>query len=146
MPITQIDCEEAKRIMDEDPEAIYVDVRSIPEFTAGHPAGARNVPIMHKGPGGMSPNADFERVAVKVLPQDKTLLIGCLSGGRSQRACDVLAARGFTKLYNIFGGWGGGRNPETGEPAPGWSDLGFPVGTDNGEGVSYESLAKKANA
>jgi len=28
--------------------------------------------------------------------------------------------------------------------APGWSGLNLPVGQDNGEGVSYESLAAKA--
>jgi rhodanese-related sulfurtransferase len=36
--------QEAKDLMDKE-GYVYVDVRSIPEFEAGHPAGAFNVPI-----------------------------------------------------------------------------------------------------
>ncbi len=142
MPIDQITCEEAKRLLDEDPNAIYVDVRSIPEFTAGHPIRALNIPLLHRGPAGMTPNPEFDAVAAKVLPKDKTLLVGCMAGGRSQKACELLEARGYSKLFNVCGGYGGGRHPETGEPLQGWKDLGLPTSTDNGEGVGYESLAK----
>jgi len=114
MPIEQISPQEAKDIMDEDSSALYVDVRSIPEFIAGHPAGAINIPLMHKGPMGMQPNPEFDAVAVGVLPKDKKLLIGCMVGGRSQKACEILAQKGYTLLHNVYGGWGGGRNPQTG--------------------------------
>lgn len=144
MPIQQINPQEAKDLLDQDPQAIYVDVRSIPEFTAGHPIRAINLPIMNKGAYGMEPNADFPKVASAVLPKDRKLIVGCLAGGRSQKACDILAQRGFTQLYNVYGGFGGGRNPETGEPQPGWKDLGLPISDENGEGVSYQSLAAKA--
>lgn len=144
MPIQQIDCNEAKRILDEDPNAIYVDVRSIPEFTQGHPIRALNIPLMHRGPAGMTPNPEFEKVATQVLSKDKKLLVGCMAGGRSQRACEILEAHGYGNLSNVCGGFGGGRHPETGEPLAGWKDLGLPTSTDNGEGVSYESLAAKA--
>jgi len=144
MPIQQISPEEAQDILDENPQALYLDVRSVPEFTAGHPAGAINIPLMHKGAMGMQPNGDFLKVAEAVLPKDKVLLVGCLSGGRSQRACDMLEEKGFSHLSNVYGGFGGGRNPETGEPQPGWKDLDLPVSQDNGEGVSYDSLAAKA--
>ena len=30
---------------------VYLDVRSEPEFAAGHPVGAHNVPLQHVGPG-----------------------------------------------------------------------------------------------
>ncbi|MCE9624806.1 MAG: rhodanese-like domain-containing protein [Deltaproteobacteria bacterium] len=143
MSIQQINPEEAKALLDSEPEAVYVDVRSIPEFTAGHPAGAINIPIMHKGSYGMEPNSDFNKVAAAVLPKDKKLVVGCQAGGRSQKACDILSQQGYTNLYNVYGGFGGGRNPETGEPQPGWKDLGLPVSEDNGEGVSYASLSGK---
>jgi rhodanese-related sulfurtransferase len=144
MPIQQISPSEAKEILDQDAEALYVDVRSIPEFTAGHPKGAINIPIMNRGAYGMEPNSEFLKVAKAVLPKAKRLVVGCQAGGRSQKACDLLEAEGFSQLSNVYGGFGGGRNPETGEPQPGWKDLGLPVDTDNGEGVSYESLKKKA--
>ena len=40
----------------------YLDVRSVPEFAQGHPAGAYNVPIIHMGPAGNQPNARFLEV------------------------------------------------------------------------------------
>ncbi len=108
MPIQQINPEAAKQILDEDAQAIYVDVRSIPEFAAGHPIRAVNIPIMHKGGYGMEPNGDFLKVAEAVLPKDRKLIVGCLAGGRSQKACELLEQRGFSILYNVYGGFGGG--------------------------------------
>jgi Rhodanese-related sulfurtransferase len=144
MPIQQINPLEAKEILDQDAEAIYVDVRSIPEFTAGHPIRAVNIPIMHKGAYGMEPNSEFEKVATAALSKETKLIVGCMAGGRSQKACEILSRKGYTQLYNVYGGFGGGRNPETGEPQPGWKDLGLPVSNENGPGVSYESLATGA--
>jgi len=143
MPIEQVDCEEAKKILDQDPNALYLDVRSVPEFTAGHPIRAINIPLLHKGPAGMTPNPDFQKVVTALLPKDKRLLVGCLAGGRSQKACDILEAEGYSQLHNVCGGWGGGRHPETGEPLQGWKELGLPTSQDNGEGVGYESIAAK---
>ena len=143
MPIEQINPQEAKDILDEDPSAIYVDVRSIPEFLGGHPIRAINIPLMHKGNFGMEPNSEFDKVSQAILPKDKKLLVGCQAGGRSQKACDILAQKGYTQLYNVYGGWGGGRNPQTGEPQPGWQQLGLPISTENGDGVGYDSLKSK---
>src|SRR5215467_11490112 len=73
----------------------YVDVRSIPEFVDGHPAGAYNVPILHLQPGrGMSPNHDFERVMAKHFPKEAQLVVGCRAGPRSYRAAEMLMAAG----------------------------------------------------
>ena len=41
---------------------VYLDVRSVPEFDQGHPAGALNIPLLHVQGGRMAPNADFQRV------------------------------------------------------------------------------------
>jgi len=140
MSIPQITPDQAKAILDQDPDAVYVDVRSIPEFTQGHAAGAINIPLMHYNPaaGGMAANPEFPKVAEAVLPKDKKLVVGCKMGGRSQRACEILSRIGYQNLHNIDGGFGGNEHQK------GWKDSGLPVSTDNGEGVSYESLAKKA--
>lgn len=142
MPIQQLTPPQAKELMDQ--EAVYVDVRSVPEFTSGHPAGAINIPLLHMQGGGMSPNAEFAKVIEKTLPKDKKLLIGCQAGGRSMRACQLMETMGFSDLYNVMGGFGGGQNLSTGAPVKGWKDQGLPVSTDNGEGVGYESLLSKA--
>lgn len=144
MPIHQVTPQEAQKTLEGDANALYVDVRSIPEFTQGHPKGAINIPLMHFQGGGMAPNPDFQKVASTVLPKNKKLLVGCQAGGRSQKACMILEQLGYENLSNVMGGFGGGQDPMTGAPVKGWKDSGLPVSQDNGEGVSYESLALKA--
>ena len=64
-------------------------------------------------------------------------------GGRSQRAADLLEQSGYTNVSNMMGGFGGGQD-QAGNPIPGWRDAGLPTTTENGDGVSYASLAAKA--
>jgi hypothetical protein len=54
-----------------------------------------------------------------------------------------LEQAGYEILYNVCGGFGGGRHLETGAPVAGWKDSGLPTSTDNGEGVSWESLKNR---
>ncbi len=138
MAIQQTTPDQAKSLLDSDPKAVYVDVRSIPEFTQGHAKDAINIPLLHMQGEQMAPNPDFQKVALAVLPKDKTLLVGCKMGGRSQKASEILNALGYEKIFNIDGGFGGN------DHQPGWKDLGLPVSQDNGEGVGYESLLTRA--
>lgn len=138
MSIQQTTPDKAKEILDQDPQAVYLDVRSIPEFTAGHPIRAVNIPLLHLKGGQMVPNPDFQSVAQSTLQKEAKLLVGCKSGGRSQRACEILTQLGYKDLSNVDGGFGGN------DHQPGWQALGLPVSQDNGEGVGYESLASKA--
>lgn len=142
MSIQQTTPDQAKEILDSNPNAVYLDVRSIPEFVQGHADGAINIPLLHfnEEMNQMQPNADFPNVVSKVLPQDKTYVVGCKMGGRSQRACEILHQLGYQDLFNIDGGFGGNDNQ------PGWEALGLPVSTENGEGTSYESLKAKAES
>ena len=82
-------------------------MRSVPEFEAGHPTGAFNVPLMHMGPGGMSPNPDFMAVVQKSFPTDAKLVLGCKGGGRSLRAAEMLQAAGFTAVVDQRAGFEG---------------------------------------
>ena len=61
MPVKRVSPEEARDLMEKEGYT-YLDVRSIPEFEAGHPKGAYNIPLNHMGPGVMSPNPDFMAV------------------------------------------------------------------------------------
>jgi rhodanese-related sulfurtransferase len=117
---------DVKALLDTKEGWKYLDVRSVEEFGAGHPAGAWNVPIFQRGPMGMTPNDDFVAVVAKTFTKDTKLVVGCGSGPRSERACELLAAAGYKDLVNVEGGFMGGRD-EAGRPVPGWASLGLPV-------------------
>jgi len=119
----------------------YVDVRSIPEFVDGHPAGAYNVPILHLQPGrGMSPNHDFERVMAKHFPKEAQLVVGCRAGPRSYRAAEMLMAAGYTSVVDMRGGWDGERDAAGRVALAGWRDTGLPSEKAAQAGRSYEDL------
>jgi rhodanese-related sulfurtransferase len=125
---------------------VYVDVRSVPEFEAGHPAGAINVPILHQDPvRGMVPNPDFLAVMQANFPRDARIVLGCQVGGRSYRACEILERVGYPHVVDQRAGFGGARDPAGRVVEPGWLDAGLPVEQGpGGEGQSYASLVKKA--
>src|ERR1700690_805157 len=81
----------------------YVDVRSIPEFGAGHPTGAFNVPLLHFGNGRMSPNPDFQSVISSNFGKDAKIVVGCKAGGRSLQAAGLLEAAGYTSVVDMRG-------------------------------------------
>ena len=144
MAIKQSEPPQAHAILQANPDAIYLDVRTEGEFAQGHPTGAINIPVVFiKGPGQMAPNDDFLAVAEQVLPKDKKLVVGCMAGGRSQRACEILEEAGYRDLTNVRGGFGGARDQSGAVVVPGWRDSGLPVSSDVGDN-SYQSLRGKA--
>ena len=144
MPINQLDPPQAYETLKAAPAAIYLDVRTEGEFAQGHPTNALNVPVFFiKGPGQMQPNDDFLAVAEKVLPKDKKLVVGCMAGGRSQRACEIMEEGGYGDLTNVRGGFGGARDQSGQVIVAGWRDAGLPVSNDVGDN-SYKSLRAKA--
>jgi rhodanese-related sulfurtransferase len=144
MPINQAEPPQAHEILKSNPEAIYLDVRTEPEFAQGHPDGAINVPVVFiKGPGQMELNGEFVEVVAKTLPREKKLVVGCLAGGRSQRACELLEAAGYADLTNVRGGFGGARDASGQLVVAGWRDAGLPVSTAVGDN-SYQALRRKA--
>lgn len=144
MSIRQAHPAAAHQFLNANPEAIYLDVRTEQEFAAGHPAGAINIPVMFfAAPGQPQPNPDFLAVAAKALPKDRKLVVGCLAGGRSQRACEILAEAGYTDLTNVQGGFGGQRDGAGNVIVPGWRDSGLPISQELGE-AAYAVLRAKA--
>ncbi|MGZ3619602.1 MAG: rhodanese-like domain-containing protein [Candidatus Binataceae bacterium] len=144
MPINQVEPPRAHEILKSNPEAIYLDVRTEPEFAQGHPEGAINVPVVFiKGPGQMELNGEFVDVVAKTLAPGKKLVVGCLAGGRSQRACELLEAAGYSDLTNVRGGFGGARDAAGQVVVTGWRDAGLPVSSEVGDN-SYQALRRKA--
>ncbi len=118
---------------------VYVDVRSEPEFEAGHVPGSLNVPLLHMGPGGMTPNPEFMQVMQQAFAKDEKLIIGCRSGGRSRRAAEMLLGVGYVDVADLLPGWEGSRDP-FGRATPGYSKLGLPVEQGAPEGQRYADV------
>jgi len=128
MEIPQTTPTEAYDILQQNADAVYLDVRTAPEFEAGHPAGARHVAVIFFGAGGQPrPNPDFVREVETILPHDAKILVGCQAGGRSQRACELLRDAGYRDVTNVRGGFGGARDQTGRLVTPGWRDAGLPV-------------------
>jgi rhodanese-related sulfurtransferase len=132
--------EQAQALMAEG--QVYVDVRSEPEFEAGHPPGALNVPLSSTGPAGLEPNPDFMSVMQRAFPKDKPLIIGCKTGSRSRRAAAMLEGVGYGQLSDMVAGFAGSRDP-FGRPSPGWAQKGLPVETGAPAGQRYGDVKQR---
>ncbi len=86
----------ARTLISENPSAIILDVRTLGEFNQGALKAAINVDFM----GGSF------KVKIAKLDKNKTYLVYCRSGNRSDIACSVMESLGFTKLFNLSGGIG----------------------------------------
>ncbi len=122
---------------------LYLDVRSEPEFAAGHPSGAHNVPLMHAGPGGMRQNPDFLDVVSALYPKDTKIVVGCRSGQRSMRAAEVMVSAGYTAVVEQRAGFEGPRDAFGALTEKGWGPAGLPVERTT-PGASYAELRQKA--
>lgn len=113
---------------------VYLDVRSVPEFEGGHPKGAYNIPLMHAGGSGMSPNVSFMEEVVKAFPKDAKIVVGCKSGGRSVGAVGIMEMAGYKDLLEQRAGFdGNGREP-------GWREANLPHSTTPEPGRAYADL------
>lgn len=116
-PVLEVSPPQAWALLQQDPAAVLLDVRSSLEFDyVGHPLGAVHVPW--KEAPGWQQNPDFVAQVRAALvgrgadpPEAVTILALCRSGGRSQQAAEELARHGFTRLYNILEGFEGDRDP-----------------------------------
>jgi rhodanese-related sulfurtransferase len=124
----EISPQEAHELMQKDPEFIYLDVRSAPEFDEGHPPNAVNIPIMNFTPGfGMTPNPNFVQEVDAQIPKGAKVIVGCKSGGRSAKACEVMTKMGYLDVANMRGGFVGAADRMGRLVEPGWSMLDLPV-------------------
>lgn len=140
----EISPQEAYDTLRQDAGAVYIDVRTVEEFAAGHPEGAVNIPIAFHDPAqGMVYNHEFVEVVERHYAKDRKLLLGCKAGPRSNSAANLLEQTGYQDVASVVGGFGGMRDPYGQVLVEGWAGLGLPVSQENGEGTSYESLAAK---
>jgi len=144
MAVKEITPQQAHDLLVANNDAVYIDVRTEREFANGHPQGAVNIPVAFPDPArGMMMNTDFVKVVEANFPHEKKIVVGCQAGPRSNTAVGFLQQAGFQDISNMIGGFGGMRDPVGTVIAPGWTNSGLPVSNDNGDGVSYASLAAK---
>ena len=145
MTVRSITPRQAADLLSKGNGHVYLDVRSIPEFSAGHPCSARNVPLLHTDPasGKLVRNHDFLKVVQANFPPDTPILLGCLSGDRSLKAAGLLERAGYRCVLNVECGYGGSRDASGRVTEPGWAALGLPVEFEERPGESYESLCKQ---
>ena len=81
---------------------LLVDVREAYEYSAGHIAGAKSIPL-----GELSQH-------MEKLPKNKEIIVICATGSRSASATKMLVRAGY-KAFNVSGGMFA------------WQRAGFPV-------------------
>ncbi|SHH40199.1 Rhodanese-related sulfurtransferase [Massilia sp. CF038] len=73
---------------------VLVDVRTTEEFAAGHLRDAKHIPL-----------ADLtSRIGELDKFKDKTVIVVCQTGARSDKAMNLLKAAGFTDVVALDGG------------------------------------------
>jgi rhodanese-related sulfurtransferase len=88
----KITFEEAKELLDKQPNHLILDVREEKEYITGHAEGAALFPVD-------SINAE---TAAKIIPSPDTLLfVYCRSGKRSKMAAERLLELGYTHVYDL---------------------------------------------
>ena len=129
MSVKQIDPRQTYSVLQQDKNAVYIDVRTAEEFANGHVPGALNIPVMLPDPATrrMAPNPAFLDAVQSQFPKEKTIICGCQMGGRSQHAADLLVQAGFSDVSNMQGGFGGAKDPMGRTIAAGWLQSDLPV-------------------
>jgi rhodanese-related sulfurtransferase len=141
--IPQVDPQKAHDLMQSG--NVYLDVRTVEEYAAGHPQGAVNIPaFVRDAMGQMAPNPEFLSVVQANFAPGAELVLGCGSGGRSQSACELLAASGYTSVANVAGGFSGKKDPFGRVVAPGWLQCGLPVAQGDDPAMGYAALRARA--
>lgn len=82
------------QLIEADPEAVILDVRTSGEFEGGHLANARNIDW----------NGNSFDEQVKGFDKNAQVFVYCLSGGRSASAAAHLRSEGFKNVTELKGG------------------------------------------
>lgn len=130
--IQRIDPLAAKALLDREPAARLIDVRSTVEFDyVGHPIGALHVPW--KDYPDWQENPAFVATVDAAIGNDdengrnRPVLLICRSGARSYNAAERLSEHGYTQLYNVEEGFEGDKDENRHRgTSNGWRFRGLP--------------------
>jgi YD repeat-containing protein len=119
----RVSAEDGKRLLGDGYQ--YIDVRSEPEYDAGHVVGAHNVPLYVAGARGLAPNEAFIACMEALYAKDAKLLVGCAVGKRSLAAARALIAAGFSRVVDMRPGTAGVKDAFGQVTEKGWFALGY---------------------
>lgn len=90
--------QEFANIIADTSTVMLVDVRTAEEYGSGHIENALNIDVKQD---------DFEEIAIKTLPKNKTVAVYCRSGRRSKKAAEILSQNGYNviELDSGYTGW-----------------------------------------
>jgi rhodanese-related sulfurtransferase len=113
---------EAWDMLAREKNAVLIDVRSRAEWTF---VGVASLAVLGKAPlyvswqnyttssdgrAQMVPNPHFAAAIASAVEKDAAAIFLCRSGGRSQSAAIAMTSKGFTRAYNLAGGFEGDRD------------------------------------
>ena len=113
--VKEISSQQAWRILEREPQAVLLDVRTSMEYDyVGHPPNALHVPWM-EAPDWTIDTGFVDKVREAISRRMGTeqglesiaIIAICRSGKRSRAATEELAHQGFENLYNIEDGFEG---------------------------------------
>ncbi len=90
-----IDVPTFKEIYAQDPSAVILDVRTEGEYNRGNIDKALHIDMLQN---------DFA-AKVEGLDKEKTYLVYCKGGVRSAKAAAIMCDMGFSKVFNLQGGY-----------------------------------------
>ena len=96
---SKISATEAQTLLDTDPTALLIDVRTPEEYASGHIPGAILLPVSEINDRKDDLPADL----------DTPIIVYCRSGNRSAQAAQALVELGYAKVYDLggIGNWTG---------------------------------------
>ena len=81
-------------LLQNNEDAILLDIREAKDFQAGHITGAKHMPADQLS----------DKISTLASYKQSPLIVYCQMGNRSHRACNLLIKEGFAKVYSIAGG------------------------------------------
>lgn len=90
-----LNLKESLNLINTEDNLLILDVRTSEEYSSGHIVKSKSLPLA-KLQFDLDKILDFE---------EKPILVYCEKGGRSFQACEILEDNGFTKVFNLEGGF-----------------------------------------
>lgn len=125
--IKQIKSSEVKKLLEENPKTVILDVRTNDELNSvgkinAEDLGSKTYHVVVSPDLGnwQEPDPNFVENVKKQINKDTPVLISCAAGGRSLIAANLLEQEGYTAMNLSDGFSGNGQDP-------GWKNSGLPV-------------------
>ena len=100
--VTEITVDEASRLLAEDPNWSFLDVREPDEYAEAHIPGARNSP---RGFLEVRADLEHEKRDPGLADRSQKLVLYCGGGNRSALAARTLQQMGFAEVLSLAGGF-----------------------------------------